>query len=74
MQGGIFVALSEARTKANKKYHEKFDDIKVRVPKGCRQTWQDHAAANGESLNGFIRRAVYETMERDKVFDNKVEK
>ena len=66
MQGGIFVALSEARTKANKKYHEKFDDIKVRVPKGCRQIWQDYAAANGESLNGFLSRAAIETMARDK--------
>ena len=59
------MALSDAQAKANKKYHERFDDIKVRVPKGQRQTWQDYAAARGESLNGFIQRAVQETMARD---------
>lgn len=59
------MALSEARIKANRKYHEKFDDIKVRVPRGKRQEWQDYATARGESLNGFIRRAVEETMYRD---------
>lgn len=58
--------LSEARAKANKKYHDRFDDIKVRVPKGTRQAWQDYAAGRGESLNGFIQRAVSETIENDK--------
>ena len=56
---------TEAQARAVKKYHDKFDDIKVRVPKGGRQTWQDHAAGQGESLNGFVIRAVTETMERD---------
>ena len=60
------MAISEARNKANKKYHEKFDDIKVRVPKGMRQDWQDHAAAQGESLNSFIRRAVETAMLKEK--------
>ena len=58
--------ISEARNRANKKYHDKFDDIKVRVPRGERQVWQDYAASRGESLNSFVRRAVIETMERDK--------
>lgn len=52
------MALSEAQANANKKYHEKFDDIKVRVPKGKRQKWQAYASQNGESLNGFIVRVV----------------
>ena len=59
------MSLSKAQAVANKKYHDKFDDIKVRVPKGERQVWQDHAAGQNESLNGFIMRAVSETMERD---------
>ena len=59
------MALTEARTKANKKYHEKFDDIKVRVPKGERQMWQEHASTQGESLNRFICRAVAQAMEND---------
>lgn len=59
------MTISKAQAIANKKYHDKFDDIKVRVPKGERQVWQDHAAGQNESLNGFITRAVSETMERD---------
>lgn len=59
------MALSESQAKANKKYQDKFDDIKVRVPKGQRQVWQDYATAHGESLNAFIRRAVDETMKSE---------
>ena len=59
------MALTESQAKANKKYHDKFDDIKVRVPKGQRQVWQDYAESKGESLNSFICRAVYETIQRD---------
>lgn len=59
------MTVSKAQAAANKKYHDKFDDIKVRVPKGDRQVWQDHAASQNESLNGFITRAVSEAMERD---------
>lgn len=57
--------VSKARADANKRYHDKFDDIKVRVPKGERQVWQEHAAGQNESLNTFITRAVSETIERD---------
>ena len=59
------MALSEAQANANKKYHEKFDDIKVRVPKGKRQEWQEHASQNGESLNGFIVRVVSAAIEEE---------
>ncbi len=59
------MAQSEARLRASKKYHEKFDDIKLRVPKGERQMLQDHAAVQEESLNAFLYRAAKETMERD---------
>ena len=65
VKGSRTMALSEAQANANKKYHEKFDDIKVRVPKGKRQEWQEHASKQGESLNGFIIRAVSEAIERD---------
>ena len=59
------MSLSKAQANANKKYHEKFDDIKVRVPKGKRQEWQDHASKNGESLNGFIVRVVSAVIEEE---------
>ena len=60
------MAQTGAQLRASKKYHDKFDDIKLRVPKGERQILQDHAASQGESLNNFLRRAAPETMERDK--------
>ena len=46
---------------ANKTY----DEIKIRVPKGQKDLIQAHAEAQGESTNGFINRAISETMERD---------
>lgn len=58
--------LSEARRKANEKYNAKaYDEIKTRVPKGRKAEIKSHAESNGESLNGFINRAIDETMERD---------
>lgn len=58
--------LSEARRKANEKYNAKaYDEIKTRVPKGRKAEIKSHAESNGESLNGFINRAIDETMDRD---------
>jgi len=59
------MAQTEAQLRASKKYHEQFDDIKVRVPKGERQIWQDYAASCGQSLNTLIRRSVAEIMHRE---------
>lgn len=42
-----------------------YDEIKVRVDKGHKGEIQAYAAALGESLNGFIGRAIDEAMERD---------
>ena len=63
--GVINMALTEAQATANKKYLQKFDDIKLRVPKGRREQLHEHAASCGESLNEFITRAINETIERD---------
>ena len=57
--------VSEAQRKATDKYLEKFDEMRVRVPKGHKDTVKAHAEAQGESLNAFINRAITETMERD---------
>ena len=46
-------------------YHEKFDNIQIRVPAGTKDRVSCHAAIQGESLNSFVRRAIFETMERD---------
>ena len=43
-----------------------YDRINLTVPKGQKDLKQAHAEAQGESTNGFINRAISETMERDK--------
>ena len=44
-----------------------YDEIKVRVPKGQKAAIQAHAESQGESVNGFISRAIENQMERDKI-------
>lgn len=57
---------SKAQQRATNKYISKaYDRINLTVPKGQKEIIQAHAAAQGESVNGFINRAVDETMERD---------
>lgn len=66
------MAISESQRKAVAKYNAKsYDEIKVRVSKGNKDIIKAHAERNGESLNGFVNRAIDETMERDKA--NKAE-
>ena len=58
---------SEAKIAANRRYTEKaYDRISLLVKKGEREILQAHAAERGESVNGFINRAIKEAMERDK--------
>ncbi len=42
-----------------------YDRINLTVAKGKKEVLQSHAAARGESVNGFINRAIDEAMERD---------
>ena len=57
---------TEARRRANEKYNAKaYEEIKVRVYTGKKSKVRAHAEQQGESLNGFINRAIDETMERD---------
>ena len=61
------MARTEAQLESGRKYHnEKLEEIKFRVPKGEKAHIQAHAAANGESTNAFIYRAVRETIAREK--------
>lgn len=57
--------VSAAQRKATDKYLEKFDEMRVRVPAGRKAVIKAHAEARGESLNGFIIRAMDQAMERD---------
>ena len=43
----------------------KYEDLRVRVPKGKKDAIKAHVEARGESVNGFINRAISEAMERD---------
>lgn len=42
-----------------------YDEIKLRVEKGQKEAIKAHADAQGESVNGFINRAIEQTMARD---------
>lgn len=60
------MAVSKAQQKATNKYIAKtYDRINLTVPKGQKEEIQAHAEAHGESVNGFINRAITETMERE---------
>ena len=59
------MSVSEAQKKASIKYLEKLDEIRIRMPKGQKDIIKAHAEAHSESVNGFINRAIEETMERD---------
>lgn len=58
--------MGKASTKAQNKYiSKKYDRISLVVGKGEKESIREHAEAMGESVNGFINRAITETMERD---------
>ena len=74
-------AISDARKRANAKFAASaYDRIELKVPKGQKEEIKAHAEKYqpeaGEigvagytpkgSINGFIKRAIDETMERDK--------
>ena len=57
---------SKAQQKATNKYISKaYDRINLTVLKGRKDVIQAHAAAQGESVNGFINRAIDHEMGRD---------
>lgn len=65
MAGG-YRGYTQAHNDAHKRYMEGHVEIRARVSTEQRDAIQDHAAARGESVNGFIKRAIQETMDRDK--------
>ena len=66
------MTVSKAQQRAVNKYmKENYDEIKVRVDKGKKEIIKTHAEAQGESVNGFINRAIDETLERDKASKTK---
>lgn len=60
------MAVSKAQQKAVAKYMKNnYDELKIRVQKGRKDIIKAHAEKNGESVNGFVNRAIDETMQRD---------
>lgn len=56
------------QTRAKNKYNAKaYDRIALQVKKGRKDIIRAHAEQNGESINGFVNRAINETIERDNV-------
>ena len=63
---GNTVAVSKAQQKAVTKYvKNKYDRFGLTMPKGDLDVIKAHAEARGESVNGFVNRAISEAMERD---------
>ncbi len=57
---------SKAQQRATNKYIKaNYDRMEIVVPKGRKAEIKAHATDNSESVNGFVNRAISETMERD---------
>ena len=62
----MVLAVSKSQQKAVHKYvKNNYDRMELTVPKGRKDVIKAHAAAQGESVNGFINRAIDHEMERD---------
>lgn len=62
--------ISEAKKRANKKWNdanmkERYDRVQLVLPKGEKERVQAAALASGESVNGYIGKAISQRMERD---------
>lgn len=58
--------LTDAKKNAIRKYKAKFIEMRLRVTPEYHDEISEHAQSMGESDAAFLRRAVAETMERDK--------
>ncbi|SCG97229.1 Uncharacterised protein [uncultured Ruminococcus sp.] len=64
------MALSEARKRANKKWNDEnqkkiYDRVQLVFKKGTKDTIKAHAEEQGESLNGYIKKAVADRYKGD---------
>lgn len=58
--------ISRAQKAASRRWiMRNYDLITLRVPKGQRDEIKAYAAVTGESMNGLIRRAIRELVERE---------
>lgn len=55
---------SQAQNKATQKYiKNNYDSVMIRMPKGKKEQIKNFAESKGESLNGFVNRAIDEAMD-----------
>ncbi len=59
--------ISEAKKRANKKWNdahmkERYDRVQLVLPAGRKATLDAAAAAAGESVNGYVQRAILDRM------------
>ena len=60
------MAVSKAQQRAVAKYmKENYDNVQVRMPKGKKEKIKAYAERKGESINGFVNRAIDEAMENE---------
>ena len=60
------MTISKAQQKATAKYVKTaYDRIEVKVAKGRKAEIHAHAEIHGESINGFINRAIETVIEQD---------
>ena len=65
-RGDILSPVTKAHMQASRRYNEKaYDRIELKVPKGRKAELQEHAQQRGESLNGFVNRAIDTVVEMD---------
>ena len=57
--------FTEAQARAHKKYIAQFVEIKIRTTPERRETIQNAAASQGQSVNAYINQAIDERMTRD---------
>lgn len=57
--------ISAAQKRAQRKYMEKYVEVKVRMTPEKRSIVQDHARSRGESATEFINRAIDNQMDQD---------
>lgn len=57
---------TEAQKQSARKWDAaNLDRLSIALPKGSKETIKSHAEKRGESVNGFIGRAISETIDRD---------
>ena len=64
--------MGRTSSQVKDRYNAKaYDSFLTRVPKGKKDEITAHAKKRGESLNGFVNRAIDETIERDTTEEKK---